>query len=124
MQQKVQTLASSGLLVLVMAASASAQSLKRPTAAFAIAAGADWTTTAVGLAGGAREQNPLLKPFHRDPASTVAAGALIDIAGVRLWNRRVGRHHPKLAAAGLYVAAAFRTYLAIHNMRTPNVIWK
>ena len=124
MRQKVQTLASSGLLLLAVAASASGQSLKIPTTAFAIAAGADWTTTAVDVAGGATEQNPLLKRFRSDPTSTVAAGSLIDLAGVCLWHRTVGRHHPRLAAVGLYAAAMFRTYLAIHNMRTPNLISK
>ena len=121
MRPKIQLLASSGLLLFAVVTSASAQSLKIPTAAFAIAAAGDWTTTAVGLAGGAREQNPLLKRFHGNPASTVTAGALIDLAGVFVWHHAVGRHHPKLARTGLYVAAGFRTYLAIHNMRTPNI---
>jgi hypothetical protein len=122
MKPNVQIVAACGLFLLAMPSLARAQSLKIPTAVFAIAAAGDWATTAVGLAGGAREQNPLLKRFRRNPTSTVAAGALIDLAGVCLWNRAVGHHHPKLAVAGLYTAAAFRTYLAIHNLRTPNII--
>ncbi len=47
----------------------------------------------------------------------VTIGGLIDVAGFSAWNMTVGRKHPRLAAAGLWGMAAFRTYLAIHNIR-------
>jgi len=41
----------------------------------------------------------------------------MDVGLVALWNTSVGQRHERLAAAGLWTMAAFRTYLAIHNLR-------
>lgn len=111
------------LMLLVGAASASAQSLKVPTAVFAGAAAADWTSTYRNLRGvDGREANPTIAVCHGSerhgtcgPLTTVVLGAAIDAAGVVAWNRIVGRRHPKLAAVGLYAASAFRGYLAYRN---------
>jgi hypothetical protein len=37
------------------------------------------------------------------------------------WNLIVGRPHPKIAAAGLWGMAAFRTYLAFHNLHNERI---
>ncbi len=97
---------------------AEGQSLKLPTAAFAGAAAADWVSTAQALNHPfRREANPLLHFAGNKPLPTVAAGAAMDAAGVWAWTRFVGRNHPRLAAAGLYAAAAFRGSLALRNAR-------
>ncbi|HEV3215899.1 MAG TPA: hypothetical protein VGZ27_09265 [Vicinamibacterales bacterium] len=105
------------LALLTLAPSASGQSLRVPTIVFAAAAAADWATTATFLSRGAStETDPLLKPFHNRPADTVAAGAVLDVASVYAWNRFIGRHHPKIAIAGLYAAMGFRVFLASKNI--------
>jgi hypothetical protein len=124
MTAKVRPVLFGALIAMTITASATAQSFKLPTVAFLVAAAGDWTTTAVDLAAGASEVNPVLKPFHNAPIATVAAGAAIDVAGLHAWTHFVGKRHPKIATTGLYMAAAFRAYLAIRNMRTPNIIWR
>jgi hypothetical protein len=44
-------------------------------------------------------------------------GALMDIGGITAWNLTVGQKHPRVATAGLWAMTAFRSYLAIHNLR-------
>jgi hypothetical protein len=46
----------------------------------------------------------------------VSIGAAIDVAAVSAWNLSIGRSRPQAAAAGLWAMAAFRSYLAIHNL--------
>ena len=92
--------------------------LRWPTIAAGAAASADWATTYHALKFyKVREQNPVLKPFQSNPGGLVSMGAMIDVAGISAWNLTMGPKHPKLAAAGLWTMAAFRTYLAIHNHR-------
>ena len=50
----------------------------------------------------------------------VALGAGMDIAGVLAWNHYMGPKHPRLAAVGLYVAAACRFYIAYRNNQRLN----
>ena|SRR5688500_10942475 len=93
-------------------------SLKLPTIAAGAAAAADWATTYHGLSNyHLREVNPFLRPLERKPGKMISVGAAIDSAAFSVWNVTVGQKHPKVAAAGLWGMAAFRTYLAIHNMR-------
>ena len=109
-------------LLCVCPAVASAQApdrrLQLPTFAASAAASADWMSTYHALKYyKVREVNPLLQPFQSSPGSLVTMGAIMDAGAFSAWNLTVGRSHPKIAAAGLWGMAAFRTYLAIHNMR-------
>ena len=92
--------------------------LRLPTTAMAIAAAADWATTYHALKYyNVREANPLIRHLDEQPAKLVTMGAAIDVGAAFAWNYTVGRRNPRLAAAGLWGMTAFRTYLAIHNMR-------
>ena len=92
--------------------------LHAPTIAASIASAADWATTYHALKNyRLREANPLLRPLERTPGKMVAMGMAIDVASFSAWNMTVGQKHPKVAAAGLWGVAAFRGYLAWHNMR-------
>ena len=107
-------------LVSIVPAAAAAQenSLKIPTYAASAAAAADWASTYHALKYyKVREVNPLLTPFQSSPGSLVTMGAIMDAGAFSAWNLTVGRRSPKVAAAGLWGMAVFRSYLAIHNMR-------
>ena len=92
--------------------------LKIPTYAASAAAAADWASTYHALKYyHVQEQNPLLRPFQHKPGSMVSLGAAMDVGAVSAWNLTVGRRNPRMAVAGLWAMTAFRTYLAIHNMR-------
>jgi hypothetical protein len=107
-------------LVSIFPAVAAAQenSLKIPTFAASAAAAADWASTYHALKYyKVREVNPLLTPFQSSPGSLVTMGAIMDAGAFSAWNLTVGRRSPKVAAAGLWGMAVFRTYLAIHNLR-------
>lgn len=107
-------------LVSIVPAIAAAQenSLKIPTLAASAASAADWASTYHALKYyKVREVNPLLSPFQSSPGSLVTMGALMDAGAFSAWNLTVGRRSPKVAAAGLWGMAVFRTYLAIHNLR-------
>jgi len=83
------------------------------------AAAADWVSTYHALKYyRVRETNPFLRPLDHSPASLVTLGALMDAGAFSAWNLTVGRKNERLAAAGLWAMAAFRTYLVIHNLRT------
>ena len=109
------------LLVCAVPVAASAQEnsdLRIPTIAASAAAAADWASTYHALKFyKVREVNPLLKPLDSSPAAMVSLGGMIDAGGFAVWNLTVGRKNPRLAAAGLWGMAAFRTFLAIHNLR-------
>ena len=106
------------LCAVPVAAAAQEANLRVPTMAASAAAAADWASTYHALKYyKVREVNPLLRPFDSDPGSMVTLGGLIDAGGFSAWNLTVGRKHPRLAAAGLWGMAAFRAYLAIHNVR-------
>lgn len=93
-------------------------SLRLPTIAASVAAASDWATTYHALKYyRLREANPVLQPLSAQPGKLVAVGAVMDTAMFTAWNMTVGRKHPRLAAAGLWASTAFRTYLAIHNLR-------
>ena len=93
-------------------------SLQLPTIAASAAAAADWATTYHALKNyRVRETNPLLHPWQESPGKLVTAGALMDVMAYSAWNMTMGKRHPKIAAAGMWAMAGFRTYLAIHNMR-------
>ena len=92
--------------------------LKAPTIAASAAAAADWASTYHTLKNyRTREMNPLLRPLDHRPGTMITVGAALDAGIITTWNMTVGRKNEKLAAVGLWSMAAFRTYLAIHNMR-------
>jgi hypothetical protein len=94
-------------------------SLRLPTLAASTAAAADWASTYHALTHyRVRETNPLLRPLDSSPGRLVTVGAAIDAGAFSAWNLTVGRSNPRLAAAGLWAMAAFRTYLVVHNLRT------
>ena len=64
-----------------------------------------------------RETNPFLQSFQRSPGKLVTAGAAMDAAAFSTWNVVMGRRHPRVAAAGLWAMAGFRSYLVFHNLR-------
>ena len=104
----------------ISTASASAQDrrLRIPTIAAGAAAAADWASTYHSLTHyQVREANPLLHPWRDSPRDLVSVGALVDMAGIATWNLTVGRRNQRVAAAGLWTMAAFRTAIAIHNVR-------
>ena len=99
-------------------ASAQEKRLTIPTIAASAAAAADWASTYHALKHyRMREVNPILRPLDTSPGSMVTVGALIDVGTVSAWNLTVGRKNPRVAAAGLWAMAAFRTYLVVHNLR-------
>jgi len=99
-------------------ASAPRPSLRIPTIAASAAAAADWASTYHALSNyRVRETNPLLQPWHDSPGQLVGIGALMDVGGITAWNLTVGQKHPRVATAGLWAMTAFRSYLAIHNLR-------
>lgn len=109
-------------LVLLLPSSAAAQEeankLAIPTIAASAAAAADWASTYHALKYyKVREQNPILRPLQDSPGSMISLGGIIDVGAISAWNLTVGRRNQRLAVAGLWAMTAFRTYLAIHNMR-------
>ena len=93
-------------------------SLRIPTMAASAAAAADWASTYHALTNyRVHETNPLLRPWYDSPGQLVGMGALMDIGGITAWNLTVGQKHPRVATAGLWAMTAFRSYLAIHNLR-------
>lgn len=96
----------------------SQRSLRLPTFAASAAAAADWVSTYHALTNyHVRETNPLLRPWYDSPVQLVGMGAVMDIGAISAWNLTVGPKHPRVAAAGLWAMAAFRSYLVLHNLR-------
>jgi hypothetical protein len=63
------------------------------------------------------EKNVLINALDRHPVWLVVAGSALDAGTGWLAYRVLGKSHPRLAAIAFYGAAAYRTYLATHNMR-------
>jgi hypothetical protein len=88
-----------------------------PIVLFSAGAAADWTSTAVSLSHPrSREDNPLIA-WAKAPPAIIATGAAIDAVGAYAWMKSTTHHH-RLRAAGFVAAAAFRSYLVIHNIKT------
>jgi hypothetical protein len=99
-------------------ASAQDGGLKLPTIVAATAATSDWTTTYHALKHyDLREANPFLQPWQESPRSLISVGGLLDVGGITAWNLTVGRRNARVAVAGLWTMAAFRTVVALHNIR-------
>jgi hypothetical protein len=93
-------------------------SLRSATMAASAAAAADWASTYHALKlFQVRESNPLLRSFDNTPGRMITLGAAMDVGAISAWNLTMGREHPRVAVAGLWAMTAFRSYLAIHNLR-------
>jgi hypothetical protein len=122
------------LYTLLVAAPPSAQvdapsnGLRIPAIVWTTAAASDWVSTyqfSSRYGGLLREQNPLIRGLDDHPAWLVTAGASVDAASAWVAYQFLGRKHPRLMQVALYGAAAYRTYLTIHNvqmMREAHVI--
>jgi hypothetical protein len=87
-----------------------------PLLVFSAGAAADWSSTAWALRNPTSHENNPAIAWAKSPAAIIAAGAGIDAVGAYAWMKATG-HHPKIQATGFLVAAAFRGYLAIQNIR-------
>ena len=93
-------------------------SLKVPTVIASVAAAADWASTYHAMTNyHVRETNVLLQGLQGSPCKLVTAGAAIDVATFAAWNTIIGPRHPKVAVAGMWAMAGFRTFLVVHNLR-------
>jgi hypothetical protein len=113
-------LAALGVVVSLVPSLARAQDspLRAPTIAASAAAAADWATTYYAVKYfSVRELNPLINSMQQEPARMISVGAAIDAGLMTAWNIGVGRRNERIAIAGLWTMAAFRAYLAIHNLR-------
>jgi hypothetical protein len=107
-----------GLALLPRLAVAQEDPLRVPTIAASAAAAADWATTYYAVKYfKVRELNPVINSMQHKPGRMISTGAAIDAALVSAWNLGVGRKNERVAVAGLWAMTAFRTYLAIHNLR-------
>lgn len=94
--------------------------LKIPLLVWAGAVAADQATTyAFSSRDGdlLHERNPLVGGLDGHPAWLVAAGASLDAASAWAAYELLGRRHPRVMKIALYGAAAYRSYLAIYNVR-------
>jgi len=92
--------------------------LRAPTIAASAAAAADWASTYYAIKYfKVREMNPLINSMQHEPGRMISMGAVLDAGIVSAWNLGIGRRNQRVAIAGLWTMAAFRTYLAIHNLR-------
>jgi hypothetical protein len=109
------------LALLLVAAPASAQSLKLPTTVFLASAAVDWSSTAYCLHTHPTcyETNPLIN--WAAPAGDgvmLSVSVATDVATAYAVHRFVGRNHPKVARVTLYALSALRVYAAAQNVRT------
>lgn len=123
------TLLVCALIALVSASRADAQDfqtapsndgLKIPVMIWAAGVAADQITTyrfSSGYRDVLRESNPLISGLDRHPVLLVAAGSAIDAATGWAAYRWIAPSHPRLAKIVFYGAAAYRGYLAAHNVQ-------
>ena len=131
MDTRLSSLVAVSIVAIFSVSTASAQSetsaaaqtdrgLKIPATVWAISAAADQITTyqfTNRYRSVLHEENPLISGLDRHPALLVAAGSAIDAATGWASYELLGRKHPRLAKIAFYGAAAYRTYLAVHNIR-------
>jgi hypothetical protein len=63
------------------------------------------------------EENPFIHGLERHPVWLVAAGTAMDAATGWAAYRFLAPRHPRLVRMAFYGAAAYRVYLAAHNVR-------
>lgn len=95
-----------------------AQSLRTATVVFSVVAASDIATTQYGIERGSIvESNPLLSHWQSQPMIMSMVAMSADMAGVTLWNRFMGRRHPKVAVIGLYAMTGVRAYFLSKGLR-------
>jgi hypothetical protein len=93
--------------------------LKLPVFVWAGAVAADQITTyrfSIRYGDLMHEENPLIRGLDGHPALLIAVGSGIDATTGWLAYRLLARH-PRLAQVAFYGAAAYRGYLAAHNIQ-------
>lgn len=92
--------------------------LRVPLIVWTAAVAADWATTyrfSTKYGDLMHEENPLIAGLRGHPATMIAAGSALD--ALTAWTAaRALRSHPRLTRLTFYGAAAFRGYLAAHNI--------
>jgi hypothetical protein len=63
------------------------------------------------------EENMLVRHLENHPAWLVGVNAAIDASTGWAVYKFLGNRHPRLATLAFYGAAAYRTYLSVHNVR-------
>jgi hypothetical protein len=63
------------------------------------------------------EENVLVRGLENHPAWLVTANGAIDAATGWATYRFLGKRHPRLATIAFFGAAAYRSYLSVHNMK-------
>ena len=63
------------------------------------------------------EENMLVRHLENHPAWLVGVNAAIDASTGWAVYKFLGNRHPRLATLAFYGAAAYRSYLSIHNVR-------
>jgi hypothetical protein len=63
------------------------------------------------------EENVLVRRLEEHPAALVGVNAAIDATTGWAVYKFLGNRHPRLATLAFYGAAAYRTYLSVHNVR-------
>ena len=63
------------------------------------------------------EENVLVRHLEDHPAWLVGVNAAIDASTGWAVYKFLGNRHPRLATLAFYGAAAYRTYLSIHNVQ-------
>ena len=79
---------------------------------------ADMITTAHALqfGGGAREGNPLLRPFSQQPATLAAVSAAIDV--LQMYTIvKLNKRHPKIAHAWALALVGTELFAVTNNLR-------
>ena len=102
------------------AAAQSDSGLKIPTIVWAAAVTADQATTyqfSSQYGDVLHERNPLIRRLDTHPVWLVTAGTAIDLTTAWAAHRFFGERHPRLVKIAFYGAAAYRTYLAVYNIR-------
>ena len=102
-------------LLVLLAAPAHADDLRRPLVWFAAGAALDNVTTFANLRQGHVEQNPLLTWAHNDARTVAVASLAIDLTTAWL-APKLAHHHPRLARTLLYSWGTARLAAGTHNL--------
>jgi hypothetical protein len=97
-----------------------APALRLPVTVWVTAVAADQATTywfASRHGDVLREANPIVGRLDRHPVLLVAAGSALDATTAIAAHRFLGRRHPRIAQLVFMGAAAYRAYLAYHNVQ-------
>lgn len=103
--------------ILACATTLHAQSFETASKVFWAAALADNATTVACVRIGCQETNPTRAWAQSKPFAMLGVATAEDAFDYWLVKRFASIKHPKLAAAGLYVSAGFRSYLVARTIQ-------